>query len=138
MQDTLFIVKPDAVSAGVVGKIVSMIEECGLKITALKMQRMSLSVAKMFYLEHQSRPFYNDLTNFMSSGPVVVCVLRGENAVSKLRELLGDTDPSKAAPGTIRALYGRSIDNNAAHASDSPNSAIREVGFFFAQKSLIS
>ncbi|GAB3278682.1 nucleoside-diphosphate kinase [Parahaliea aestuarii] len=132
VERTLSIVKPDAVAKNVVGKIYSRFEEAGLQIVAAKMLRLSDDVAGGFYAEHRERPFFADLVGFMTSGPVVVQVLEGENAIAKNRELMGATNPQEAEAGTIRADFAQSIDANAVHGSDSPASAEREIAYFFA------
>ena len=132
VERTLSIIKPDAVGKNIVGKIYSRFETNGLRIVASKMLRLSDEVAGGFYAEHQERPFFPDLIKFMTSGPVVVQVLEGEGAVVKNRDLMGATNPKEAAEGTIRADYASSIDANAVHGSDSPESAAREIAYFFA------
>jgi len=132
VERTLSIVKPDAVGKNVIGKICSRFEDAGLTIVAAKMLRLSEAVAGGFYAEHRERPFYGDLVAFMTSGPVVVQVLEGEDAIAKNRELMGATNPQEADAGTIRADFARSIDANAVHGSDSPASAEREIAYFFA------
>jgi len=132
VERTLSIVKPDAVGKNVIGKILSRFEDAGLTIVAAKMLRLSEAVAGGFYAEHKERPFYKDLVAFMTSGPVVVQVLEGENAIAKNRELMGATNPQEADAGTIRADFAQSIDANAVHGSDSPASAEREIAYFFA------
>lgn len=136
VERTLSIIKPDAVAKNVVGKIYSRFESNGLQIVAAKMLRLSSEVAGGFYAEHRERPFFNDLVTFMTSGPVVVQVLEGEDAIAKNRELMGATNPQEAAEGTIRADFASSIDANAVHGSDSPASAEREIGYFFAASEL--
>jgi nucleoside-diphosphate kinase len=132
VERTLSIIKPDAVSKNVIGEIYTRFEQAGLRVVAAKMLRLSDQVAGGFYAEHKERPFYGDLVSFMTSGPVVVQVLEGENAITKNRELMGATNPKEAAPGTIRADFAQSIDANAVHGSDSPESAAREIAYFFA------
>ncbi|MEM1156134.1 MAG: nucleoside-diphosphate kinase [Pseudomonadota bacterium] len=132
VERTLSIIKPDAVGKNIVGKIYSRFETNGLRIVASKMLRLSDTVAGGFYAEHEGRPFYPDLIKFMTSGPVVVQVLEGEGAVVKNRELMGATNPQEADEGTIRADFASSIDANAVHGSDSPESAAREIAYFFA------
>ncbi|MEM7294070.1 MAG: nucleoside-diphosphate kinase [Pseudomonadota bacterium] len=132
VERTLSIIKPDAVGKNIVGKIYSRFETNGLRIVASKMLRLSDTVAGGFYAEHEGRPFYPDLIKFMTSGPVVVQVLEGEGAVAKNRELMGATNPQEADEGTIRADFASSIDANAVHGSDSPESAAREIAYFFA------
>ncbi|QFU75085.1 nucleoside-diphosphate kinase [Halioglobus maricola] len=132
VERTLSIVKPDAVGKNVIGKIYSRFESNGLQIVAAKMLRLDDVVAGGFYAEHAERPFYKDLVAFMTSGPVCVQVLEGENAIAKNRELMGATNPQEADEGTIRADFASSIDANAVHGSDSPASAEREIAYFFA------
>ena len=132
VERTLSIIKPDAVGKNIVGKIYSRFETNGLRIVASKMLRLSDEVAGCFYAEHRQRPFFPDLIKFMTSGPVVVQVLEGEGAVAKNRDLMGATNPKEAAEGTIRADFASSIDANAVHGSDSPESAAREIAYFFA------
>ncbi len=132
VERTLSIVKPDAVGKNIIGKIYSRFESNGLQIVAAKMLRLSDEVAGGFYAEHRERPFFPALIEFMTSGPVVVQVLEGENAIAKNRELMGATNPQEADEGTIRADFAESIDANAVHGSDSPESAQREIAYFFA------
>ena len=132
MQATLSIIKPDAVSKNVIGKIIDRFEKEGLKIIGSKMIRLDKNKASGFYLEHEGKPFYEKLVNYMASGPVIVQVIYGENAVFRNRELMGNTDPSKASAGTIRADFADSIDANAVHGSDSLENAQIEIKFFFA------
>ena len=131
IQRTLSIIKPDAVAKNVIGEIISRFEKNDLKIIAAKVITLSDS-AGGFYAEHEGKPFYNDLIAFMTSGPVFIQVLEGEDAIAKNRELMGNTDPSKADVGTIRADFAQTIDANAVHGSDSEKSAIREIAFFFS------
>tara|TARA_B100000941_G_scaffold180965_1_gene129874 strand:+ start:622 stop:1029 length:408 start_codon:yes stop_codon:yes gene_type:complete len=131
VQQTLSIIKPDAVAKNVIGEIISRFETNDLKIVAAKLITLSDSEAGGFYAEHEGKPFYDDLIAFMTSGPVFIQVLEGENAINKNRELMGNTDPSKANPGTIRADFAHTIDANAVHGSDSEESAKREISFFF-------
>lgn len=130
-ERTLSIIKPDAVAKNVIGKIYTRFEDAGLKIVAAKMLQLSQEQAEGFYAEHKERPFFKDLVSFMTSGPVVVQVLEGENAIGKNRDLMGATNPKEAEPGTIRADFASSIDANAVHGSDSAKSAEREVAYFF-------
>lgn len=132
VERTLSIIKPDAVAKNVIGEIVSRFEKAGLKIVATKMVQLSAREAGGFYAEHKERPFFKDLVSFMTSGPVVVQVLEGENAIARNRELMGATDPKKADKGTIRANFAVSIDENSVHGSDSAASAAREISYFFA------
>ena len=136
MESTLSIIKPDAVAKNVIGKIVDRFESNGLKIAAMKKVQLSQADAEAFYAVHASRPFFGDLVKFMISGPVVVMVLEGENAVLKNRELMGATNPKEAAKGTIRADFADSIDANAVHGSDSLENAKNEIAFFFATREL--
>lgn len=131
IERTLSIIKPDAVAKNVIGKIYSRFETNGLKIVASKMAWLSALEAGEFYAVHKERPFYGDLVKFMTSGPVMIQVLEGDEAIAKNRELMGATDPKKAAPGTIRADFATSIDANAVHGSDGPETAKVEIGFFF-------
>lgn len=133
IERTLSIVKPDAVAKNHIGDIFSRFEKAGLQIIATKMKHLSKDEAEGFYAEHKERGFFNDLVAFMTSGPVVVSVLEGENAVLAHRDILGATNPKEAAPGTIRADFAVSIDENAAHGSDSTTSAEREIGYFFPE-----
>ena len=133
IERTLSIIKPDAVAKNVIGQIYSRFENAGLKIVAAKMLHLSEEKAGGFYAEHKERPFFADLVGFMTSGPVVVQVLEGENAVALNRELMGATNPKEADAGTIRADFAESIDANAVHGSDSTTSAAREVAYFFAE-----
>ncbi len=133
MEKTLSIIKPDAVKKGVIGKIIDRFESNGLRIAAMKKLQLSPKVAGEFYEVHKDRPFFGELVEFMSSGPVVVMVLEGENAVAKNRELMGATDPKEAKEGTIRADFAESIDANAVHGSDSLENADREIKFFFSK-----
>jgi len=132
VERTLSIIKPDAVAKNVIGEILSRFEKAGLNIVAAKMQQLSREQAEGFYAEHKERPFFNDLVGFMTSGPVVVQVLEGENAIAQNRDLMGATNPKEAAAGTIRADFANSIDANAVHGSDSPESAAREIAYFFS------
>ena len=136
MEQTLSIIKPDATKKGVIGKIIDRFESNGLRIAAAKKIQLSVEDAKKFYEVHASRPFYNDLVEFMTSGPVVVMVLEGQNAVLKNRELMGATNPKEAAPGTIRADFAEGIDANAVHGSDSLENAKIEIAFFFASREI--
>ena len=131
MEKTLSIIKPDAVAKGVIGKILSRFEDNGLRIVACKKMQLSKEDAQSFYGVHKDRPFFNDLVSFMTSGPVVVSALEGENAVSKNRELMGATNPKEAQAGTIRADFAENIDANAVHGSDSLENAKIEIDFFF-------
>ena len=132
VERTLSIVKPDAVAKNVIGEIYSRFERAGLKIVAAKMSWLARADAEGFYAVHRGRPFFADLVEFMTSGPVMIQVLEGENAIAKNRDLMGATDPKKAAPGTIRADFAQSIDANAVHGSDGPETARTEIAYFFA------
>ena len=130
-QRTLSIIKPDAVAKDVIGEIVSRFEKAGLRIVASRMERLTVDKAKGFYAEHDGKGFFQDLVNYMSSGPVVVQVLEGEGAIALNRQLMGATNPADADAGTIRADFAESIEANAVHGSDSPESAAREISYFF-------
>ncbi len=136
VEQTLSIIKPDAVKKGAIGKIIDRFETNGLRIAAAKKLQLSKCDAQAFYAVHKERPFFGDLVDFMISGPVVVMVLEGESAVSKNRDLMGATNPKEAAPGTIRADFAESIDANAVHGSDSPENAKNEISFFFAAREI--
>lgn len=138
IERTLSIIKPDAVAKNVIGQIISRFEQAGLKVVAARLQHLSRSEAERFYEVHKERPFYKDLVDFMVSGPVFVQVLEGENAISKNRDLMGATDPKQAEPGTIRADFADSIDANAVHGSDSPETAAVEIAFFFSESNVYS
>ncbi|MFL6653354.1 MAG: nucleoside-diphosphate kinase [Sulfurifustis sp.] len=131
VERTLSIVKPDAVAKNAIGAIYSRFEKAGLRIVAAKMLHLNQQQAEGFYAVHKSRPFFNDLVKFMTSGPVIVQVLEGENAIARNRELMGATDPKKAAPGTIRADFATDVERNAVHGSDGPETAKTEIEFFF-------
>ena len=131
VERTLSIIKPDAVAKNVIGEIVARFEKADLRVMTMKMVHLSQEQAEGFYAEHRERPFFGDLVSFMTSGPVVVQVLEGEGAVVKNRDLMGATNPKDAEPGTIRADFAQTIDENAVHGSDSPESAQREVAYFF-------
>jgi nucleoside-diphosphate kinase len=137
LERTFSIVKPDAVAAGHAGAILAMIEGAGFRILGLKMLRLSRRQAEEFYAVHRERPFYASLVNFMTEGPVIVMALERENAIVKLRELMGATNPANAEEGTIRKRYAANIERNAVHGSDGPDTAVVEVGFFFSQSELI-
>lgn len=132
-ERTLSIIKPDAVAKNVIGEIISRFEKAGLKVVEAKMVQLSREDAEGFYAVHKERPFFNDLVEFMISGPVFVQVLEGENAIAKNRELMGATNPKEAAPGTIRADFAESIDANAVHGSDAPETAAVEIEYFFGK-----
>jgi len=133
IERTFSIVKPDAVAKNIIGKIYSRFEEAGLKIVAAKMLQLTREQAGEFYAVHKERPFYNDLIDFMTSGPVMVQVLEGESAIAKNREVMGATNPKDAAPGTIRADFAETVDENAVHGSDAPETAAVEIAFFFPE-----
>jgi len=137
IETTFSIIKPNAVKKNVVGKIISRFEESGLEVAAAKMTRLSREKAEGFYIEHKDRPFFESLIRFMTSGPVLLMALRGENAVLRNREIMGATDPAKAAPGTIRKDFADSIEANAVHGSDSVASAQREVAYFFDKNEVV-
>lgn len=136
MSKTLFILKPDSVERGLVGKILAAVEESGLRIRRMEMVRLTEDRARRFYAEHEGKPFLPELVAYMTSGPCVPVMLEGADAVPRLRELMGATDPAQAAAGTIRATYGVDIQTNSVHGSDSPESARREVRFFFPEESV--
>jgi len=131
MERTLSIVKPDGVKKNLIGEVIKRFEQQGLRIAAMRMLRMSIDEAKGFYIVHKERPFYDSLTSFMSEGPVVVVVLEGENAINKVRQIMGATNPKDAAPGTIRADFASDIEHNIVHGSDSRESAAYEIPYFF-------
>ncbi len=137
MESTLTIIKPDSVAAGNSGKILAHLEGEGFQIRRLEKLHLSEAQARAFYEVHRERPFYDDLVAFMTEGPVIVAALARDNAVTYLREVMGATNPDEAAAGTVRALYGSSIERNAIHGSDSPENAAKEISFFFAQADLI-
>ena len=136
IERTISIVKPDAVGKNVIGKIYSRFEDNGLRIVAAKMKHLSVREAQEFYAVHKERPFYDSLVAFMTSGPVMIQVLEGENAVAKTRELMGATNPAEAAPGTIRADFAESLSVNAVHGSDSLENAAIEIAYFFSQSEI--
>ncbi len=133
MEQTFSMIKPDATSKNVTGAINAMIESAGIRIIAQKRMRMTREQAGLFYAEHKGKPFYEGLVEMMSSGPIVVQVLQGEDVIKRYRTLMGATDPAKAEQGTIRAAFGGQLPHNAVHGSDSPESAAREISFFFSQ-----
>lgn len=137
-ERTLSIIKPDAVAKNVIGQIYARFEAAGLKVVAARMAHLSKAEAEAFYAVHKDRPFFKDLVSFMISGPVMIQVLEGENAILKNRDLMGATDPKKAAAGTIRADFADSIDANAVHGSDAPQTAAQEVAFFFPSMQIYS
>ena len=138
VERTFSIIKPDAVARNLIGEIVSRFEKNGLRVVAARMLRMSEEQARGFYAEHKERPFYDDLVAYMTSGPVVVQVLEGDNAIAANRKLMGATNPKDAEPGTIRADFAESVEANAVHGSDSPQSAAREIEFFFKADEICS
>ena len=137
IERTLSILKPDALQSGVIGKILTRFEEAGLKPVALKMVHLTQQEAEGFYAVHRERPFFKSLVQYMTSGPVIVQVLEGENAVAKNRDVMGATNPANAAPGTIRKLFARSIEANSVHGSDSAENAKTEIAYFFSQTELV-
>ena len=138
IERTLSIIKPDAVAKDVIGEIFSRFEQAGLKIIAARMKQLSRAEAERFYAVHRKRPFFNDLVRFMTSGPVMIQVLEGENAILRNRELMGATNPKDAAPGTIRADFAESIDANAVHGSDAADTARAEIACFFGADEIYS
>lgn len=138
IERTLSIIKPDAVAKNLIGAILARFEQAGLKIVAAKMVHLTPKQGGEFYAIHKERPFYNDLVTFISSGPVMVQVLEGENAIAKNREIMGATNPAEAAPDTIRADFAESIDRNAVHGSDAPETAKQEIAFFFEPNEICS
>ena len=137
-QKTLSIIKPDAVAKNIIGAIYQIIEKNGLSIIAAKQTQLSLQQAEAFYDIHRDRPFFKDLTSFMASGPIMVQVLAGHDAIAQYRTLMGATNPQEAAPDSIRGQFADSIDHNAVHGSDSPETASQEIAFFFSQQELLS
>jgi nucleoside-diphosphate kinase len=137
MTRTLAIIKPDAVGSGKVGKILAHLEEAGFTVRAMRMTRLTQAQAGSFYEVHRQRPFFDSLVAFMTSGPCVPMVLEAEEAVPRLRETIGATDPAEAAPGTVRALYAENKERNGIHASDSGENAAREIGFFFSNQEIL-
>lgn len=131
LERTLSIIKPNAVKKNQIGRIITMMEEDGLKVVAAKMKKLTKAEAEGFYAEHKARPFFGSLVGFMTTGPVLLMALEGEGAVDKYRKLMGATDPAKAAPATIRKIFGESLEANSVHGSDSTASADREVSYFF-------
>ena len=138
IEKTLSIIKPDAVGKNLIGKIITRFEENGLYLVAGKLVHLTDDIASGFYAEHDGKPFFNDLKKFMTSGPVFIQILEGENAVQKNRDLMGSTNPKEANPGTIRADFANSIDANAVHGSDSLESAKREIEYFFSSEEILS
>ena len=133
MERTLSLIKPDGVQKGLIGEVVKRFEQAGIRIAAMRMLRLTREQARAFYVVHRERPFYDSLTQFMSSGPIVAMVLEGDDAIQKNRDIMGATNYKDAAPGTIRHDFARDIEKNIVHGSDSPQSAVSEMGFFFSQ-----
>ncbi|HFC97808.1 MAG TPA: nucleoside-diphosphate kinase [Thermosulfurimonas dismutans] len=138
MERTLALVKPDGVARNLIGEVLRFFEQAGLRIVAMKMLRLSKKEAQEFYNVHRDKPFYDSLTDYMSSGPIVALVLEGENAISRCREIMGATNPAEAAEGTIRKSLGLDKEKNTVHGSDSPESAAREIAFFFSERELLA
>ena len=138
MERTLSIIKPDGVKKGLIGEVIKRFEKAGLKIVAMKMVHMTKKTAEGFYAVHRGKPFYNSLTDFMSSGPCVVLILEGEKAISRNRELMGATNPKDAAAGTIRIEYAANVEQNIVHGSDAPDTAAFEMGYFFNALEILS
>jgi nucleoside-diphosphate kinase len=138
MERTLVMIKPDGVQRNLIGKVISIFEEKGLRVVALKKVKLSKEQAKQFYAVHKERPFFESLTDYMSSGPVVAMVLEGEQAIKRVREIMGATDPKEAQEGTIRKLFAIDKEKNTVHGSDSPESAAKEIPFFFSEYELLS
>jgi nucleoside-diphosphate kinase len=138
LERTFSIVKPDGVARNLIGQVLSRFEKAGLKVVAARMQHHSQRDAEGFYAVHAARPFFKDLVKYMTSGPVLLQVLEGENAIAKNREIMGATDPKKAAPGTIRADFAESIEANTVHGSDAPETAAKEIAFFFRETEICS
>lgn len=138
VEKTLSIVKPNSTLDNNIGNIIAIFEKNGLRISAAKFTKLSKEKAEGFYIEHKERPFFGELVNFMTSGPVMLMVLEGENAVAKNRELMGATNPANAAPGTIRKLYAKSVGENSVHGSDSSAAAEREIAYFFERNEIVN
>ena len=138
MERTLVLIKPDGVQRNLIGKIISIFEENGIRLVAIKKTKLTKTQAEAFYIVHKDRHFYQSLTDYMSSGPIVAMVLEGEDAIKKVREIMGATDPKEAKEGTIRNLFGLDKEKNTVHGSDSPESAQKEIPFFFSEIELIS
>lgn len=138
IEQTFSIIKPNGVKKAKIGEIIALFEKNGLKVAAAKLNQISKSKCEEFYAEHKERPFFGELVSFMTSGPVLLLVLSGENAVAKNREIMGATDPKKAAAGTIRALYGDNVGENTVHGSDSASSAAREIALFFEKNEIVN
>jgi nucleoside-diphosphate kinase len=137
MERTFSIIKPDATTRNLTGAINAMIEQAGLRIVAQKRVRITKEQAEAFYAVHKERPFFRELVDFMISGPVVVQVLQGDNAIARYRDIMGATDPAKAAPGTIRKVHANSIGENSVHGSDAPETALKEIGQFFSENEIV-
>lgn len=137
LERTLSIIKPNAVEKNLSGAILKMIQDAGLKALAMKMIKLTKEQAEGFYAVHKARPFFNDLTTFMASGPVVVIALEGENAIQRYRDLMGATNPANAAEGTIRKAYGEDVEKNSVHGSDAPETAAVEIAYFFNQLEIV-
>lgn len=137
VEKTLSIIKPDAVAKNAIGEIIARFEKAGLRVAAARLMHLTKTQAEQFYAVHSARPFFNSLVSFMSSGPVLVQVLEGENAILRNREIMGATNPKDAAPGTIRADFADSIDHNAVHGSDAPETAAQEIAFFFKPEEIL-
>jgi len=137
LERTFSIIKPDATQRNITGKVISLLEDGGLRIVAQKRIRMSMSQAEGFYAVHKDRPFFKDLVTFMTSGPVVVQVLEGENAIARNREIMGATNPAEAAEGTIRKIYAENIERNSVHGSDAPETARDEIAYFFNEDEIV-
>src|SRR5215469_5425916 len=138
LQRTLSIIKPDGLEKGIIGKVVTRFEDNGLKPVAMRLQWLSRREAEGFYAVHRERPFFKDLVNFMTSGPVVLMVLEGENAIAKNREIMGATNPANAAPGTIRKDFATNVERNTVHGSDSEETARNEIAYFFRQTEIVN
>ena len=136
-ERTLSIIKPDAVAKRSIGEILTMLEAAGLEVAAARFLHLSKAEAKRFYAVHRERPFYDDLTTFMSEGPILALVLEGENAIARYREVMGATDPAKAVDGTVRKRFGTNVERNAVHGSDAPETARQEIAFFFADREIV-
>lgn len=137
MEKTLSIIKPDGVKKNIIGEIISRFEKNGLRVCAIKKIALTKQTAQRFYIVHKDRPFYDSLTDFMSEGPIVVMVLEGENAIMKNREIMGATNPANALPGTIRKDFAENVERNIVHGSDSPETALTEISFFFSEMEIM-
>ncbi|SHE30324.1 nucleoside diphosphate kinase [Desulfacinum infernum DSM 9756] len=138
MERTLSIIKPDGVERGLIGEVVQRFEKAGIRIVAMKMRHLTKKEAEAFYAVHKERPFFDSLTTYMSSGPIVVMVLEGENVIQRNRELMGATNPADAAPGTIRKDFALDVEKNTVHGSDAPETAQKEIAFFFSELEICS